>query len=278
MLLRACLYCLLSILAATAQAQTLLTRDEQDFIHFGFAAQLGSGIYAMSGRTIQVYRLPFAIRFPTDDESRIGVRLTLPVTIGLVDFEPQDVLGTDLPESLDSVSFVPGIALDIALRDDWVVEPFVEAGVARDRTAELDERVYSAGMRSRFDFGQRGTDWQLYNELVHVAVEQKSPDRTDDLTRFRTGISGRRSFDAERVGRRADFVTYGFVDLLLDPPDGPVNGEPGDDGGPAQIEVGMTFGATEPIHLWKIPLPRIGLGYRFGADLEAYRLVFGAPF
>jgi ribonuclease Z len=37
-------------------------------------------------------------------------------------------------------------------------------------------------------------------------------------------------------------------------------------------------GRTEPLRLWRIPLPRIGLGYRFGDDLSVYRLVFGTPF
>ena len=46
----------------------------------------------------------------------------------------------------------------------------------------------------------------------------------------------------------------------------------------AHFELGVTFGATEPLRLWRIPLPRIGLGYRFGDSLSVYRLVFGTPF
>jgi hypothetical protein len=30
--------------------------------------------------------------------------------------------------------------------------------------------------------------------------------------------------------------------------------------------------------VWHIPVPRIGIGYRFAQDLGVWRLVLGAPF
>jgi hypothetical protein len=44
-----------------------------------------------------------------------------------------------------------------------------------------------------------------------------------------------------------------------------------------QYEAGVTFGSRGPMKLWKIPLPRLGVGYVFGHDLAALRVVFGAP-
>ena len=44
-----------------------------------------------------------------------------------------------------------------------------------------------------------------------------------------------------------------------------------------QYEAGVTFGSRGPMKLWKIPLPRVGVGYVFGHDLAALRIVFGAP-
>ena len=45
-----------------AQAQSLLSGDEQNVVNFAFATQLGSGVYSVSGRTLQIYRLPFSHR------------------------------------------------------------------------------------------------------------------------------------------------------------------------------------------------------------------------
>jgi hypothetical protein len=269
--------CLLLMLATSAAAGRTLTRSEQAVINFGFATQLGSGIYSISGRTLQVYRLPFAYAPPADEDARVRPRITLPLTLGFVDFKPRDVVETGVPERIDSLSFVPGVALHIAVREDWELEPFAEAGIARDQASEADQNVYAAGLRSRYGFGDGPTDWQLYNELVHVVVQQDSLDRTDDFTRFRVGTTARRPFDTERSDRRADVESYGLVEVVLDPPGGPASSRPR--GGAAmQYEVGFTLGATEPLRVWGVKLPRVGFGYRFGEGLSVYRVVFGSPY
>jgi hypothetical protein len=268
----------LVVLAAglPAWAAPALTRNEQAVINFGFATQLGSGIYTLSGRTLQVYRIPFGYTLPADEDARVRTRLTLPVTFGLLDFKPGDVLDTGLPEDLDALSIVPGVALDVAVTEDWQLEPFAEAGIARDAASEIDQRVYSAGLRSRVDFTYGDTDWEAYQELVHVAVEQKTLDTSDDFTRLRIGLSGRRPFATAFEGKRPDFLAYGFLEVFTDPPAGPADTE--GEGGGLQMEVGITFGATEPLRLWRVPLPRVGLGYRFGNGLSVFRVVFGSPY
>jgi hypothetical protein len=267
----------LSLLAATAAAAPApLSSNEQAVLNFGFATQLGSGIYSLSGRTLQVYRLPFGYDLPHEDGAPLKVRLTLPLTIGFLDFEPQDVVDTGLPEQFDSLSFVPGLEFDYALTEHWAVQPFAEAGIARDRNTEVDQRVYSLGLRSRYDLERGPVDWEAYGEVVHVVVEQVSFDQTDDFTRLRFGLTARRPFAPARTGRRPDFLVYGFTESFTDAPTGPA-GEPSD-GSELQYEVGFTLGATETIHLWHIPLPRVGFGYRFGDDLSVYRVVFGSPY
>jgi hypothetical protein len=246
-------------------------------INFGFATQLGSGIYTLSGRTLQVYRLPFSWQLPAANDARVQARLTLPLTIGLADFNPIDVLENGLPEGLDTASFVPGIELSIAVADNWHLEPFVEAGVARDRTNELDQRVYSVGLRSRYELEDGAIHWEFLEEVLHMTVEQKSADSTDDCSRIRLGTTARRALDATVMGRRADYLVYGFVDVYTDTPAGPADGESGEGGG-AQLEVGVTFGTVEPWRIWGVPLPRLGVGYRFGEDLSVLRVVFGGPF
>jgi hypothetical protein len=264
-------------LGAAAHAQSPLTRSEQAFVDFGFATQLGSGVYTMSGRTLQVYNLPFSHEFDHATDGRMRARLTLPVTFGFLDFKPIDVVATGLPESLDSLAFVPGLALEVTLSPEWRVEPFAEAGIARDRTSELDERIYAAGLRTRHDRAQGVMDWQFHGELMYVGVEQRSLDHTNDFVRLQLGVTARRPFGPAGEGRRADYLVYGFTDLFLDAPDSALNGEPGAGDDP-QFELGVTFGATEPIRVWRIPMPRIGFGYRFGDGLSVYRLVLGAPF
>ena len=101
----------LILLSFAAHGQALLRSSEQEVIDFAFASQLGSGVYSMSGRTLQVYRLPFGYEFDHAADARVRPRLTLPVTLGFLDFEPIDVVHTGLPESVVSLSFVPGLVI-----------------------------------------------------------------------------------------------------------------------------------------------------------------------
>ena len=268
---------LLVAASLSANAAAPLTRSERAVINFGFATQLGSGIYSVSGRTLQVYRLPFGYTLPAADEARVRTRLTLPVTLGFLDFKPRDVADNGLPNRIDSLSFVPGVAVDVRIRENWILEPFAEAGVARDRSSELDQRVFAIGLRNRYRPGSGTTDWEAYQELVHAAVRQKGIDRTDDFTRLRIGATARRPFQPEASGRRPDYLAYAMADIFSDIPDRPADARRGDDA-LVQFEVGLTLGMTEKLHLWRIPLPRIGIGYRFGEDLAVYRVVFGSPY
>jgi hypothetical protein len=275
--MRGVLACVMLAAGISADAATPLKYSEETVINFGFATQLGSGIYSVAGRTLQVYRLPFAYALPAGEDARSRFRVTLPLTFGFLDFRPRDVVDNGLPERIDSLSFVPGLAWDFALREHWMLESFVEAGVARDRSSEIDQRVYAIGLRSRYDVDRAGTGWQLYNELLHSVVDQRATGDRDDFTRFRIGMTARRPFQLAADGRRPDWLAYGLVEIFTDRPVGPAEGSRGDEN-LTQFEVGLTLGATEPVRLWGISLPRVGLGYRFGEGLSVYRIVFGSPY
>lgn len=268
---------LLASLEAGAESVEPLSEGEQTLINFGFATQLGSGVYSLSGRTLQVYNLPFSRDLPQREDSRVQWRLMLPVTIGFLDFKPVDVIDSGLPEHLDSYAIVPGVAAGIRLDRGWMLEPFVQAGIARDRTSEANERVYALGLRSHYDVDRGATHWRQSNELVHVVVDQDATSRSDDFTRLRVGLTARRPFDASATGQREDILGYALVELFTDAPAGPAT-QDGNDGLPPQYEVGFTLGASEGLRLWRIPIPRFGFGYRFGDGLHVYRLVLGAPF
>jgi len=272
-------FCLLFLLLGTAAvaAPRPLSSSEQAVLNFGFATQLGSGIYALSGdRTLQVYRLPFGYTLPHDDEARLQVRLTIPLTIGFVDFEPRDVIENGVPKSLDTFSLVPGVEIDYAVNDRWHVQPFAEAGIARDRNADVDQRVYSLGMRGRYDVASGAVDWQGYGELVHVVVEQLSFDETDDFTRLRIGATARRPFDVDQPGLRADFLVYGFTEAFTDTPSA-LRARNGTMARTCSSRWGSRSaqpkpcgsGASAAAHRLRLPVRR---------GLSVYRVVFGSPY
>jgi hypothetical protein len=264
----------LAIATATpAHAQELLTRDEQNVANFAFATQLGSGVYSVSGRTLQIYRLPFSQELKPRDDSSFGVVLTLPVTFGFYDFELQDVADGDIPTDVDTVSFVPGLTLVFEVHPGWNLEPYAEAGLSRARD-QADATVYAGGLVSLYEFDGKGFDWQLRNDLAYAGIDIDGPTGSDHFTRFQTVLTARRPFGP---GSTVDYLLYALNDYYLDQPDGPIDSaERGS--GSLQYEIGLTLGTTETRRIWRIPLPRVGIGYRFGSDLDVFRIVFGTPF
>jgi len=260
--------------APAAHAQSLLSGDEQNVVNFAFATQLGSGVYSVSGRTLQIYRLPFSYEMKSAAGSGFGAVLTLPVTLGFYNFELQDVADGDIPTNVDALSFVPGLKLVFEVKPDWSLEPYVEAGISKARDADADATVYSGGLASVYDFRGQGFDWQLRNDLTYASVDLHGSGGSDHFTRFQTVVSARRPFSR---GASLDYLVYGLNDLYLDQPHGPVDSAE-QRGNSVQYEFGITFGTAEMRRLWRIPLPRVGIGYRFGSELDAWRIVLGTPY
>jgi len=263
---------LIVALVPAAGAQELLSGDEQNLANAGFATQLGSGVYSVSGRTLQIYRLPFDYTLRDAGPSHTGIELTLPVTLGFFDFELRDVADQGLPTSIDSVSFVPGLRFRRELQRNWHLEPYAEAGVAR--AGDIDATVYSAGLTSLYDFGAKGFDWLLRNDLTYAAVDLRGRVGSDHFTRLQTVLMARRTFTRESS---ADYLVYALNDLYLEQPGGPIDSAERR-GRSMQYEFGVTLGTTDGLRLWRIPLPRLGLGYRFGSGIGVVRIVFGAPY
>jgi len=273
--LRPSLAALLAIATAPmACGQSLLSGDEQNVVNFAFATQLGSGVYSVSGRTLQIYRLPFHYQLKSADDSAFGAMLTLPVTFGFYDFELQDVANGDIPTVVDALSFVPGLTLVFDVNPDWKLEPYVEAGISKARDVDANSTVYSGGLVSLYEFGGQGFDWQLRNDLTFAGINLHGAGGSDHFTRFQTVVTARRPIN--RVSR-LDYLLYALNDYYIDQPDGPVDSAERR-GNSVQYELGITFGTAGTRRIWRIPLPRVGIGYRFGSDLDAWRIVFGTPY
>ncbi len=276
LMLRACLP--IALLAGTFSplscAQELLSGDEQNVVNFAFATQLGSGVYSVSGRTLQIYRLPFSHTLKSTDDSGFGIKLTLPVTLGFFDFELQDVANGAIPSHVDALSFVPGLTLSFEAQPDWLLEPYVEAGISRAGDVDADAKVYAVGLASLYEFDGQGFDWLLRNDLTLAGVDLDGTAGSDRFARLQTVLTARRPFSRES---RVDYLVYALNEYYIDQPDGPVDSA--DQGGNSvQYEIGITLGTTETMRIWRVPLPRIGIGYRFGSNLDVFRIVFGAPF
>ena len=256
-----------------AHTQTLLSRDEQNVANFAFATQLGSGVYSVSGRTLQIYRLPFSHTLKSTDDSDFGVELTLPVTFGFYDFELQDINDGDIPTSVDALSFVPGLTLVFEVQPGWALEPYAEAGIARARDTGADSYVYSGGLRSLYAFDGQGFDWLLRNDLTYAGVDVRGAEGSNRFARFQTVVTAQRPF---AHGSSVDYLVYALNEYYVDQPSGPLDSAVSG-GSAVQYEIGVTLGTAShvasgacPCHGWHRLSIRVGL--------DVFRSSIGTPF
>ena len=257
---------------------TPLRESELPEANFAFAHRLGTGIYEISGRTVQVYSLPFERRLRERDDERAGLVLTLPVTLGFVDFKVEDILESGLPSDLSTLSFVPGLRWEIGIGEHWEVQPFVEAGVARDRSNSLQASVATLGATAdrRSESRHGALRWHHSLAYAHSRIDGAG---SDDFALLVSGIELTRPLDT-RIGDVAlDFAPYAALRWYPDAPSVPLLAS-APTGGVTRLqgELGITLGTAEPLRIAGVTLPRIGLGYRFGEDLSVFRLVIGERF
>jgi len=252
------------------------TRADKQFTTYAYAHEFGSGVYDFDGRMLQVYGLPFAwtLRAAGDGNSP-GARLKLPVTLGFLDFQASDVLNTGLPDGVDSLSFVPGFELDFTLPNNWHVLPHLQAGFSIADESNVETKLFGAGVRVERDFPARGFTGRYAGEVTYSGVEYRGDLPNDDFIRLRNSIEFTKGSGHSVGDYQLEWGLFTVLDVYADPPTGPATGYDVPD---VQIEAGLVFGTRPGLRIWRVPLPRLGLSYRFAGDLSSTRLVIGSPF
>ena len=262
-------------LPARAQSAVPLSTGEKSVANFAFATQLGSGIYTIDGRTIQIYRLPLSYTVRPETEDRWGLKITFPMTVGFYDFEPMDVIDTGLPDNLDTVSLVPGLEFRVPARKNVLLKPFFEAGLAREGSQDLVVAIYSFGLRAFTGLRSGKFDVDIGNALLWSRIDPEGDAPKDSFESFQTSVRARHGMGVGFQGHELEWGLYASGELYLDEPDFPLPNPDGDVS--AQYEVGATLDVREKLKIWKFKLPGLGIGYRFGPGTDAIRVVIGTP-
>jgi hypothetical protein len=268
----------LASLATSAAAQTPAEEQQDEAvgqsINYVFATELGSGLYDLDGRTLQIYRYTWRKDLREGDADTAGVRFVLPVTAGFFDFSPLDVVSEGPPTQVDSFSVVPGIEFDFSLPGDWHVVPYIRAG-SSVASSSVDGWLYGAGVRVERQQDWHGWDAFVRGELSVAGVGYRNEVPDDQFARVRQGFDLTRGTGWEPRGRELEIGMYGIFDVILDPPTAPVA-----DGRkqPLQAEFGVTFSTRPVFKIWRFDAPRLGLGYRLAGELSAWHILLGAPF
>jgi hypothetical protein len=259
-----------------ATAAESLRQTQEPIANFAFASQLGAGVYAVDGRAVQIYRLPFHWELRPPTQERVGLDITLPLTLGFSGYQVQDVVTEGLPKSIDTYSFLPGLEVSRMYGTQWRLAAFGEVGMATVHTSSSTSLIYSTGVRARYDFRVGEFHTRYATELLYAGSQV--PDQVKDtMTRLSNGIDALRHTKMSMRGETVDYGPYILNQWYLKRPTAPVSST-APPMAAVQWELGVTIGTVNTSYLWKVPIPRIGIGYRFGSDLSIIRLVFGSAF
>jgi hypothetical protein len=262
-----------SVLAQTA-AETQTDEAVGQSINYVFATDLGSGLYDLDGRSLQIYRFTYREDLRETDADTMGVRLVLPLTFGFFDFAPLDVLAEGIPTRVDSFSVVPGLELDFLLPGEWHVIPYVRAG-ASIASSSVDGWLYGVGVRAERRVDWHGWDSFVRTELSVAGVGYRNDVPADEFARLRQGFDLTRGVGWKIRDREVELGLYAVFDVVLDPPTAPVAEARRV---PLQAEFGFTVSTRPAFKIWRFDAPRLGFGYRLAGELSAWHLLIGVPF
>jgi len=228
---------------------------------------MGTGYYSIDGRTAFVVRINPSFRLRSEEGRAWGVSLWIPITLGFFDFKLEDLYPPEfrIPERIASVSIAPGVLFRVPIRDNWMLFPFTFFGPAKDLESKEFAWVLSLGSRSRAEFPWGPRKMILWNRLQWASNYDNQRLFDDDLAVFESDFEVRQPITAKTaIGGLLVNDYYINAVVVLRP------------GESFEIrdrwEVGATYGPMDPMKLWKIPVPRLSVGYRWGQGTEGIRI------
>ena len=257
-------------LAATGGGTGQPVSNDTTF-NYGLSSFLGSGIYSVSGQSVQLYRVPITMRLDHEAPPAPEFYLQLPVTFGFYDFTPQDVLQGVVPHSVDTISGLAGIEARLSLNEYW---RYLQLGAVGYTQAAGHPDKQLVGTQAAFEHIAPWRAWNTrYRAEILGALSSGGPGGTDRVLRVLQGIELDRPQSWQVLDRQAAIGTYGVVRwypgaVAFTSSQTPVRFE---------TEAGVTFGTADPIRILSLPLPRLSLGYRRASSLNVFFLGFGTP-
>ena len=259
-------------------SKNTLAADEQDsfgLTNFAFAHYLGTGFYSTSGQDVFVVQIPLSHTIKQKTNTEAGWALNLPLTFGVINIDGIDANNVPDLNDVTTLTFLPGIEYQYPVTHNWTISPFLDYGFARDLNSSNNVLVTGAGIKSTYHLPVYSSMLILGNRFLYAREESKDTDDNSDYTLIETGLNYRVAStftpDEQQLYSNLYYINFYYPDslVLLERTDNPIRVG-------IEHEIGITF-SNMPDFLF-FEKPELGVGVRFGNDVNVFRIVFGAPF
>jgi hypothetical protein len=267
--------CLVAVPGLYAQTRTV--EDDQDLINWYYAATFGTGIYTAGDRTVGVLKIPLSRTLRESGDDQWGLRLILPVTLGVYDFSFDSVIEDGLPDRLNTLSFVPGLEFEKRIIPRWLLKPYASVGAGWELDGDESAVIYDVGLRSRYRLGRhRETEFSLVNRLS-LAGFYPSGGHHEPLGMFAIGVDVEVPFRGTLFGRPIVMsivpIYYYYFSRLsfpeLNDPDNKIHEE---------AELAFSVLAKKPFKVLGINVDRVGIALRSSDVVTGIRIFTTLPF
>lgn len=244
--------------------------------NYMYSAVLGSGFYKVEDATLTMVRIPFSKTLRELNADQDGVKLLLPVTVGYVSLDPDDLIDKWLPTELGTLSFTPGVEYQHRVNENLLLKPFAQLGVGYDFSNDILSGLVIGGGRALW-IKQVTTEWQIQlgSSLQWTAGWQEGGGPSSSFGLFELGADFRRGLPI-RIGERqvngSVFCRWRkFLNdwNIAESPNDPISID-------ALYELGVSLGVNESYEIYGMKLNRLSIGYVWGEETEA--ISFGVDF
>lgn len=266
--------------AVLAAAPCLAQTADVDPFHWAYAASLGAGVYRLGdGTEAQTYRGNFSVRLREAERGRAGLRLLLPVAVGLQNLD-DDALPVDRPsDHIEHAAFLPGIELEHLVGQRWTLRSRAQFGRAEElEGTEQSARVAALGLRSRVAFDAAPGKPSLINGLLWTAFDPSSGERRA-LLRLTAGVE----FDVRAARWRVRdspmrWRPHVLKDWYYRPPPALSYGDDEAERLADEWQVGLAAAREDGFKILFFRFEAVGIAYRFSDHSNGLRLYLNSVF
>lgn len=276
---------LLALAPALLPAQELLPEQEPARqVHWAVGAFFGTGWYQVDdNRKAFILQIPprQTLReagFGEDGARRLGIEIDYTLALGLGSID-------DIPDFIEfenyaTISFTPGIQIEIPVNEAWSLRPYAHLGYGWEIESQEGAAIWYGGLKSRYRLGEGRYRWALLNGLF-VAGYKPEYENRGQYGAVMAGLEFGHPLGRLQLGEDPLYLNWHLTyDWFFDQLNFHVD-EDTVESFRDQWELGLALGKRgKPLEFWFMSFAQVGLGLRWSSNghFGGITLNFSSPF
>ena len=269
-------------IATWAQVEPYAPEEQ---VHWASAAFFGTGWYQVDdNRNAFIFRVPprqilTESGWDETGKRKLGIEIHYPLTFGLHQLD--DIEDFIEFENYATLSFTPGVQVEIPVSPRWYLRPYAHLGFGYERESGEWASVWYGGIKSRYRLGESETlTWSLLNAVSYSGYKPQYKQRGQYGSAM-AGLEFSQPLRGAKIGGDQVFVnTHITYSYLFDQ----LNFHVTEDEVVSirdEWEIGLAMGmGDKKVKIWFLEYEQVGLSFKFSSngDYRAIAVNLRSPF